>query len=209
MANEIFEKITNHPVFVSVVSILTAAFGVLLIISKTSWGKKAIAAINVVVDIIKKKVEEALRIALDAQDQVIQINDTVKQAKEELEVKSKTLFLQLEYFENSIYKIIGEIPNAKVQEALKEFKGNWETKKAEIAEIAGVAYTEIENKNRAIQQELEKKNEEVIGLQKQIDELKNQIASIAAKPEGEEHGREETINSQGTEEEVQEVGSTL
>lgn len=208
MTNEIFEKITNHPVFISIVSILTVAFSVLLIVSKTSWGKKAIAAINVVVDLIKKKAESAFEIARETQETVKEINDVVKQEKEELESKTKVLFLQFEYFETSMYKIIEQIPNAKVQDELLKFKGGWEIKKAELAQIAGLAYSEIESKNHAIELELEKKNAEVNDLQKQINEIKDQYKGLIAKVEGEEHGREETINSQGTEETTQEVGST-
>lgn len=176
MFTEWLTNVTNNPAFISIASVLSVLGSVLLVISKTSFGRKAIkqlsliseasrAHISEVENRIKEKSEE-----IDAK--IAEFNEDAVSFKEEMEERYKVFFNQFDFYETQIFEILELIPNEKVKAKLATMKEEWLKKKSEIQEFIGISYSEFESK--------------MDELQKQIEELKD--------------GREKRINNETEEE---------
>lgn len=194
----IIEKITNHPAFLAVLSILSFIGGIIAIISKTSWGKKAIAKLTDLADVTKRKVDATRDLVNTQIENINQIKEDVVSFKEDVVNEIKSYFSQLEFFEKSVYNILSQIPNAKVQEQLKVFYSQWQEKKREIQEFVGSSYTEVDSKIKELNDE---KDRQISALKNEIEELKDLVnKTINVKESGENEQRKETINAQTKEE---------
>ena len=173
--------ITNNQTFVAFVSFLSALASVLVVISRTSFGRKALNKLTELSNFDRAKIDE---FAHQLENKSKEIAEFIENKQKELEKfetelmnKATIIYNQFDAFEVAIFKIIGEIPNAKVQTQLVEFKEEWKDEKKKIAETMGKSYTEFEEKFESV------------------------MAEINAIKEGLNNGqREETIDNQREEE---------
>ena len=194
----IINEITHHPAFLAVVSILSILGSALAIISKTSFGKKAIRKLTDLVNKGDERISQFKETIDDVSDTVQSAKQEIVDFKEEVKQEVKTYFNQLEFFEESIYSIIEQIPNEKVKAQLKTFKEKWKEKKKEIQDFVGGSYLELDNQLKQLE---EKKNDEIASLRSEIEELKQLVVQAVKTAETTENGeRKETINEETNEE---------
>lgn len=194
----IIEKISHHPVFISVTSIVTLIAGFLAIVSRTSWGKKAINSIMAKFKNLEQKAEQAGSLVREQVKQIDQMKAEVDEFKGEIKNSISVYFDQLEFFEKSIFSILSQIPNAKVQEQLKLFYDEWKDKKKEIEKYVGTTFSEIESKINDINSEKER---QIATLTNEFDKLKELVEKLQnSKESGENEEREKTTNEEATKE---------
>lgn len=167
--------VSNNPVFISISSIVAILGSVLVVISRTSIGRKAIKSLT---ELSNGTKAEVINVSTKVKGKIEEVDSKIKELEEkkneflkEAENKFKVFYSQFEFYETQITAILELIPNAKVKEAVSEMKSQWSEKKKEIEEFIGVSYNEFQDKMSKLEEELK--------------ELKN--------------GREENVH-QGTEE---------
>lgn len=155
--------ISHNPVFISVVSILSGLFSVLVIIAKTSVGRKALNQLSALgrktqdrVTEIDDKVSARLR-TVDSRLQ--ELKDEKDKFFKEAEDKFRVFYNQFNFYETEIIETLKLIPNKKVQERVELIESGWKDKKKEIEDFVGISYSEMTNK--------------ISDLEKQIEELKD------------------------------------
>ena len=167
--------ISNNPVFISVISILSALGSVLVIISKTSVGRKALKQLTALgretndrVSSCVAKVDNGLK-KIDAE--LVKLNKEKEEVLKDLEIKAKTFYNMFDFYETQMIAVLKLIPNAKVQKELDKIESEWNEKKKEIANYVGITYAEMQDK---------------------FDELEKQIGALK---EGISDGREKLNDS--------------
>lgn len=205
----------NHPAVITVIAFLCAAFVGLVILSRTSFGQKLLKK-------LEGKVENALVVAQATKKVVDEAKEEIKEAKDvlaseckactvELEEKVTAVYSRFEIFQNDVFAVLDEIPNAKVHDKIQELKKNALTKEKEIQDLLGGTYVSIE---KAINDEVvervktikEQSENEIATLKNEIAELKELFKISANVPEtgdltpkkGNDNDgeREETTNEQ-------------
>lgn len=169
-------NITNNPTFITIASILSSVSGILLIISRTSFGKRAIKKLTE----LARKTEESFNThkeivaekITEIENKVIEAKSDLEDATKELDRRFRVYFNQFSFYEEQMFSILELIPNAKVQEKLKELKNEWQNKKKEIEEFLCISYEEFENKAKEFEEE---KNKQIAELQRQLDEIKELV----------------------------------
>ncbi len=190
----IIEKITNHPVFVTVMGVAAFLGSALLFLSKTSFGKKAIAKLTELTNGVSRDVASVKGDVKNALDTVQTMKNEIVEFKKEVVSDVKVYFNQLEFFEQGMYKIVSQIPNAKVQEQLKVFYSEWNEKKKAIQEFVGGSFNQLDEQLKELE---EKKNSEIANLRSEIDKLKDLVElSLKVKETTENGERKETINEE-------------
>lgn len=144
--------LTNNPTFIAVAGVLTTAGSVLVFLSKTSVGKRAIIKFD---DLSRN----ALKTAADTLEKVTSVeklaNDTINSLKADYEqkVNDLTAFYEekttalvsiVNFYEETLFSITSLIPNKKVQEKLADIKMAYENKKKEIVEVVGNIYQDFD-----------------------------------------------------------------
>lgn len=194
----IIEKITNHPVFISLVSIAALIGLGIIILSKSGLGKKAISKLTDLVSATNQRAKETKELVAEQTKVIGNIGTEVKEFKGEVVSQVKVALSQFEFFENSMYSILSQIPNAKVQEQLNAFKSQWIEKKKEIIAYVGGSFSELDDKVKEIET---KKDAQIDALSSKIASLEKMVETLAKTTEKVENGeRKETINEEGTEE---------
>ena len=177
-------NVTNNPAFIALMSVVSVLTSILVIINKTSFGKKAIKMLTDLSNGTRAQANLALEKVEEAKKQVEEFEENIKTefetAKSELNSQFIAYFNQLEFFEGAVFEIFKAIPNAKVQEQLKAFMETWEAKKKEIQEITGQKYSEIE-------EQLNKREEEIAQLKEQLNQVTNMVTEFI----NNENGRED------------------
>lgn len=170
----------NHPAVITVIAFLCAAFLGLVVLSRTSFGQKLLKKLG-------EKVENALTIAQATKKVVEETKEEIKEAKDvlaseckactvELEEKVTAVYSRFELFQNDVFVILEQIPNAKVQDKIKELKKNALTKEKEIQDLLGGTYASIE---KTINDEVVKRVETIKEQSaNEIAALKNEIAEL-------------------------------
>lgn len=183
----------NQPVVVIVTSIASTVVGAITIISKTSFGKRAIHS-------MKKRIAEILETVHSSNEK---INDVEKLARErieslkaEYEIKTKVLASQFDFFLTSVFKIIELYPNVKIQNAILELKAEYENKKEEIEKVIGWAYEDVEKY-------ITKKQSELESYIAQVRELTLTLENKIKEVDVSEEQREEEPHTDSAEEKIQ------
>lgn len=194
----IIERITNHPVFVSIISIVSLGGIVLVALNKTSFGKKAIEKLTKLVDNGAERITGIKKVVDETLDKVNEVKETALKTKEEVEIRFKSYFSQLEFFESAVFNILKEIPNAKVQAELTAFEKQWVSKKKEIIDYVGSSYSELNEDLKELKDEKEREIATLKGEIEQLKELFNKTLKVAEVGENEQ--RKEGIDPQATKE---------
>lgn len=140
--------LTNNPTFIAIVTVLTSAGSVLLALSKTSFGKKAIKYLTEKADSTAQKVDAEINIL---EDKVRLLDEQKTAFINELDTKFKVYFEQFSFYESQMIEILECIPNVKVQEKVVALKEEWANKKKEIEVLIGLGSEEIENKMKELE----------------------------------------------------------
>lgn len=206
-AKAFIDRISNNPIVVTLAGVFAFIGGGLLLLSRTSVGKKA----------INKAIELCSGADRKAADTLKKVQDIETLAKEKIAALQKDNTKKIEdltnfyeqkiacalsfvnFYEESLFAIADQIPNAKVQALLSDLKKEYENKKKEIADTIGVIYQDYTDVVKATNQELRKE------YQSKIDFLENKVKEmglfIEELKEGNSYGKgEETANSIPTEE---------
>ena len=186
-------------IIVGITYLLGAA---LIIFSKTSLGKKAI---KVLTDISRETREKAQETNEKVKSVELLANEKIESLKGEYEKKVSALISIIDFYEVSVFQILEQIPNVKVQAKIREFKDSYEAKKEEINKWVTVTYLEykesIEEQVAIIQAE---KEEQIANLRSEIESLKELINSLLNSKETalNEEEREESENTDSIEEKL-------
>ena len=176
-------EFTNSPIFITLSSIFSVLGSILIIIGKTSFGKKAIAKLTDMTNQTKADVENIKVECKSALDEVKTALNTLEAEKEtykkELDTQVRVYFNQFSFYETQMFDTLSQIPNAKVQEKLEILKANWESQKAEIEKVIGIGQDEINAK------------------MSELEEMKKQVQELLDKLEVQDNG-----NDQATEEQI-------
>lgn len=176
-------EFTNSPIFITLSSIFSVLGSILIVISKTSWGKKAVAKLTDMANQTKADVENIkveCKSALDEVKTALNTLETEKETyKKELDTQVRVYFNQFSFYETQMFDTLSQIPNAKVQEKLEILKANWESQKAEIEKVIGIGQDEINAK------------------MSELEEMKKQVQELLDKLEVQDNG-----NDQATEEQI-------
>lgn len=194
--NGFFDK----PIVVTISGILTLLATILIALSRTSIGKKAIVKLtnlyNLGIDIAHETNQKVKDVELLA-------NQKIESLKAEYEQKTAALISIVNYYEESLFSLIELIPNAKVQNKLVDFKSNYIAKKEEIAQLVKVTYQdfELEVEKRVEQAQVVIREKEQL-LDERLLEIDNLIKLYKEKLEEIDDGEEtkEIVNTDSTEE---------
>lgn len=208
---EVCDKVTNHPVFIAITTVLSILLSALIVLSKTSWGKKAINDVKAKFNASQKfneetrlAVRENLKTIEDFKDEQLEVYDGFRlHINEEV----KIIYSKYEIFENDLLEILSLIPNAKVQAKITNIRNQIEKRDEEIRKVVGGSYNEIQS---YIEQEAEKiANEKIATLSEEIESLKQLFKNNIKVPEiadlseeTEEDVDEQTNEDSNREEEV-------
>ena len=167
------KEFIKEPAFIVGIAGVVVVLILLVIFSNTTVGKKAFNKVKSAMGLLSGSVG-----SLNVQINTIK-DDSKKIAKSNEEFQEKLLGQLKEYFNFqdafalSIYEIISEIPNAKVQAKLEEFKKRWKDHEKEIASIIGVSYNEIQNQLKVRDGEIARLSDKVSELEEFIDKNLN------------------------------------
>ena len=217
-----FTEFTNNPTVIAVATILTTIFGVFVIFSRTSIGKRVLKGLIAKFETLKeenakfkKEVEKA---KTEIEEEKQRLIKEISLFEEDLTKKVTAIYSKYEIFESDLFAVLEEIPNAKVQAKLKELRESKDAKEEEIRLMLGDTYSYVQEKiNNGVlakTKELEEKSKnEIATLKGEVNKLKEDIKNLSNNadvgektPTNEEievdnHGEEEeTTNNQATEE---------
>lgn len=212
------DQFTNKPLVYGIFIVLVSFACAFILFSQTSIGKKTL---NKLTNLYKlgherandtlKKVEE---VEILAKEKIAELEAQYEQKINELtaayEEKVATLVSIVNFYEETLFVILEKIPNAKVQSELATLRETYETKKKEISDVIGIIYQDytliLKNKEEQIRKEYDEK---VAYLENEIKRISLYLNEIK-EPEEENNGQgEETVNSNTTEEALQDTGEGL
>jgi len=156
-------NVSHNPVFISIVSILSGLVSVLIIISQTSVGRRALLELR---KLGRKTQDKVTEIDGKVSSRLKTVDNRLQELKvekdkffKEAEDKFKVFYNQFDFYETEIIETLKLIPNKKVQERVELIESGWKDKKKEIEDFVGITYSEMTNK--------------ISDLEKQIEELKD------------------------------------
>lgn len=156
--------ISHNPVFISVVTVLSALASVLVVIAKTSVGRKAL---NELRRLGRDTGSQFIKVKKEVSDKLAEIDEKIKieqhelaEFKSDLEKKTTIVYNQMAFVEETMFELLELIPNIKVKAKIEKLKIEWQSQKDKIAEVMGVSYSEIESK----MSELDKRIAEIEAL---------------------------------------------
>ena len=189
----------DKKIVIAIATILAGLGCGLIMLSRTSFGKRAIVKLTTLYELGLKK-------ANDTEEKVKAVQKLAEEKISELEgyyeQRIAVVISTVNFYEESTFALFELVPNKKVQEKLAEVKEQYKAKKELITSIIGEIYDDfeiaVEKKEKEIRQEYEDK----------IAYLENQIANINLYFQGlkeekvDEQERKETENSDPIEETV-------
>ena len=212
------DKVTNKPLVYGIFIVLVSFACAFILFSSTSIGKKALTKLTGLYNLGEQKAARTLKkveeVETLAKEKIAELEAQYEQKTTDLtaayEEKVATLVSIVNFYEEAFFDVLEKIPNAKVQSEIIKLKETYETKKKEISDVIGVIYQDytlaVQNKEEQVRKEYDEK----------IDFLENEIKRLSLylheikEPEEENDGQgEETINSNTTEEALQETGEGL
>lgn len=191
-------KVSQHPLTITIVFVLCSFACALFIFSRTSIGKKAINKLTSLYYLGDQKAKETLEKVKEVE---ILANEKIEGLKAEYEQKVAVLVSIVAFYEETVFLILEEIPNAKVQARLAQFKESYQEKKNEITSVIGEIYQDfnlaVEKKENEIRKEYEGKIEYLENQIKQLglyfDELKGAYDNGEREEEADSNPTEEAL----------------
>lgn len=170
---EFLSQFFDKKVVIIVVTILSLLYAAAVLLSKTSWGKKAIRQLTELGQRTAQTADNALKTVEDykkhAEDEFIAY-------KAECDRKVAVAISCFSYFESSLLDAVKQIPNKKVQDRVAVIEQEYLEKKQILSEEFGAIYDDFEiavqTRVDNIEEQYAKKYEE---LYAQIENLKLQI----------------------------------
>lgn len=197
---------TNNPVVISIISVLSILFAVLVVLSRTSIGRKFLKLFKEKLAEHKEEIDAVVKVAKEAKEDVEKFKDEAKEEIQEFKdnTSNKVVAIQsqFELFESDLFKILELIPNDKVKAQLELWKKNYSSQKEEIANLIGDSYSAVQEKiNQEVKIRTEQSQQEIAALKGEIAQLKElviqctKVAETAKESEKNEDGeqREEEI----------------
>ena len=202
-------KLMDKPLTISLSLVFTIGSFALLILSKTSLGKKAIKKFVGLYNEGERLAKETLKIANDTNERVRNVEILAKQKidelkafydrkeqelKEHYEQKTAALVSIVNYYVESSFATLEKIPNAKVQEEVKALREGYEVKKEEITNVVGAIYQDYDAFKQKTEIAIRKEYEDKIAY---LDNKYNELSLfINELKEGRIDGQgEESVNS--------------
>lgn len=192
----------NQPFVLVLEGVIPLILTAVVLFAKTSVGRRVLNFLKEIVYSLKKTVENALLEAkayFEKTDQrVIDLENGYKEKLESLQKEYETKIAIavsfVNFYEDSFFAIAALIPNAKVQEKVKELKEQCEQKKEEIKKVVGVIYEDFDATVKKTEEEVREEYEDKIAfLEGQIKLL--QIGLEEVKGGSTDVQREETENT--------------
>lgn len=212
------DQFTNKPLVYGIFIVLVSFACAFILFSQTSIGKKTLNKLTNLYKLGHEKANDTLKkvenVETLAKEKIAELEAQYEQKINDLtaayEEKVATLISIVNFYEESFFAVLEKIPNAKVQDEIANLRENYESKKKEISDVIGVIYQDytliLQNKEKQIRKEYDEK---VAFLENEIKRLSLYLNEIK-KPEEDNDGQgEETINSNTTEEALQETGEGL
>ena len=205
------DQFTDKPIVYYTLCVVIGIIAAFVLFSKISVGRKALNELRGLFSRNEQTAKDTLKKVQDvetlAKDEIASQKAFYEAKAEDLkadyEAKLSGLVSVVNFYETSIFTILEDIPNAKVQAKLKAFKEDYESKKENILTLVSDLYLDfdsvLEEQKKAIRNEYDEK----------IAYLENQIAQInlyfsEVKEEGSNGEREEGTNTDSAKEEIQE-----
>jgi len=142
-----WDSFTNNGLTITLTSIGGIILTVLVVMSKTSIGKKALNFLTNKFDAVSKKFEELKKSFAeykeDTEKKLNAYKEEYAEKAKQSENKVTAVFVEYEGFKNDVYKMLEKIPNAKVQEQLQIVKQNADDREKEIKNLLGDTYGDI------------------------------------------------------------------
>lgn len=198
---------TDKPIVVTITGVLTLLATILIALSRTSIGKKAIAKLtnlyNLGIDIAHETNQKVKEVELLA-------NQKIESLKAEYDQKTAALISIVNFYEESLFSLIELIPNTKVQNQLTTLKYNYIAKKEEIAEVVKLTYQDfeaevekrVEQASVVIHEKEQLLDERLLEIDNLIKLYKEKLEGLSSLiEEGNENGEtEESTDTDSTEE---------
>lgn len=161
----------SMPVVRNILTITYIIVGILLVMSRTSIGRKALLAFKDQYDkikiahaqIIEQKNREIIEIKLECEQRE-------RELKQDYENKMVVLIFKTNYAIHSICELLQEFPNIMIQEKVAEIKKNFDTSTLGISELVDF---EVKKANTAANLEITQLEERVRFLEGKLKESDN------------------------------------
>lgn len=212
------DQFTNKPLVYGIFIVLVSFSCAFILFSQTSIGKKTLKKLTGLYNLGDQKaartLEKVKEVETLANQKIAELEAQYEQKTNELtaayEEKVATLVSIVNFYEEAFFAVLEKIPNAKVQGEITALRATYEAKKKEISDVIGIIYQDytsaLENREKEIRKEYDEK---IAFLENKINEFNLYLSEIK-KPEEDNDGQgEETINSNTTEEALQETGERL
>lgn len=180
-------EVVKNPLFIIVAIVLVAIIITFAVVVSKSASKNKVSEIEDEVVETKSEVKGYLAQVSKVDETVKAIKDDYNDFVKEFGGRFENYFNQFAYFEKSVYEILSQIPNAKVQDALEKFKIEYESKKKEIKELVGLPYNEF------IEQ-LKARDNEIARLRGELQQVKDLLKAGEKVEENVEHGEQKGTN---------------
>lgn len=201
-----WDAFTNNNWVLTITGILGGLSAILVILNKTSIGRKALSLLNSGFDKVKTKVEESSTKVKEFETQIKTFTEqTAKECetfKKECENKVSAIYIEYETFKGQVFKVLEQIPNAKVQAQVQLLKQETTETEEEIKVLLGETYGEIQKTvNESAKNEIASLKNEIAQLKELLTKTEK-VAEIAQNSEETENytDGEETKDSKATEE---------
>ena len=204
------DQFTDKPIVYYTLCVVIGIIAAFVLFAKTSVGRKALNELRGLFrsneKTAKQTLEKVQNVETLANEKIAQLEAQYTQKVEECENKCEQkvacALSIVNFYEERIFSALEKIPNAKVQECVKELKQEYQDKKQEISEVIGIIYEDydlaLENAKQEVRAEYDEK---IAFLENQIAQLNLYFSEV--KGETDDGEREETINSDPREEEIQ------
>lgn len=212
------DQFTNKPLVYGLFIVLVSFGCAFILFSQTSVGKKTLNKLTKLYELSHQNSSKTLKkveqVETFTKEQIKALESDYEQKfndyKNECELRVSTVISFFNYNEEKLFAILEKVPNAKVQEELKEFKLGYEEKKQEISGVIGLIYQDYEASiNQAKEEVYKEYNEKINFLEDKIKELNLYLSEIKKEEESNNGQGEETINSNTTKEALQKNSEDL
>lgn len=212
------DQFTNKPLVYGLFIVLVSFGCAFILFSQTSIGKKTLNKLTSLYNLGHERANDTLKkvekVETLAKEKIAELEAQYEQKTADLtasyEEKVATLVSIVNFYEEAFFAVLEKIPNAKVQGEIANLRETYESKKKEISDVIGVIYQDytviLQNKEKEIRKEYDEK---VAFLENEIKRLSLYLNEIKEPEEPNDGQGEETINSNTTEEALQETGEGL
>lgn len=212
------DQFTNKPLVYGIFIVLVSFACAFILFSQTSIGKKTLNKLTSLYKLGHERANDTLKkveeVETLAKEKIAELEAQYEQKTADLtaayEEKVATLISIVNFYEESFFAVLEKIPNAKVQGEISNLRETYEAKKKEISDVIGIIYQDytviLQNKEKEIRKEYDEK---VAYLENEIKRISLYLNEIKEPEENNNGQGEETINSNTTEETLQDTGEGL